>query len=95
MKLRRLVKMLAAMLDAGRIRQRREIRSVRGVLSMLRAKERTLQQRQAAAGNGEERDEISGKLDVLHAQRLKGVTRLQEIRSGLRAPGRSRGPRNE
>jgi hypothetical protein len=95
MKIQRWVKELRAWFDAGRVRRRQEMKSILGVLKKLRAKERSLREKWAATGDADKRGELSGKLDVLRAQRLKGVARLQEIRADLREQGRPQRTRTE
>jgi hypothetical protein len=87
MKIRRLLRILGPLLDPDRVRQRQEMRSIRAVLKKLRAKERNLQTRRLAAGEDMERQDLADKLDVVRAQRVKGVARLQELRAGLREKG--------
>jgi hypothetical protein len=89
MKIRSLLKILEPLLDSSRSKQRQEMKSIRAVLRKLRAKERGLQERRLAAGEGADRADLSDQLDVVHAQRTKGVARLREIRADLRREGPS------
>lgn len=68
------------------------IRAVRKVLKQLRIRERALLDLQRSVADDEQREEISGKLSVLHAQRAKGVSVLREFRAERRGASQRRAP---
>jgi DNA-directed RNA polymerase sigma subunit (sigma70/sigma32) len=92
MKIRDLLKILGPVLDPDGVKRRQEMKTIRAVLKKLKAKERDLLERRLAAGDGADREDLSDKLDVVRAQRVKGVVRLQELRAGLREKSPSQHP---
>jgi hypothetical protein len=84
MKTKTLLEKLANFLNKDRAAQREELEHIREVLKKLKKKEQKLREKLDADPNDEERAEIMGKLDVVHAQRIKGVERVKEIRDSRR-----------
>ena len=80
MKTKSLLARLRAFLDAEGAQQRQEIASIREVLKGLRKKQRKLQAKLAQDPEREDRAEIQAKLDVIYAQRRKGVKRVRALR---------------
>ncbi|ANB02923.1 hypothetical protein [Ectothiorhodospira sp. BSL-9] len=83
---KKLLAKLGKFLDADRASQRKEIQSIRKVLKKLKHKERDLREKLPKTPEGEERDDIAAKLEVIYAQRRKGVDRVKELR-GVHKPG--------
>lgn len=85
MKLKKLMARVSQFLDADSKTQMEEIKSIRKVLKELKSKERDLKEKIAdlAAKNSEERDELQIKLDVIYAQRKKGLDRVKELKKRL------------
>lgn len=82
MKLKKLLEKLSRFLDANSKTQQQEIKSIRKVLKELKAKEHKLQEK-LANHSGYEADEIEAlefKLDVIYAQRRKGIERVQALK---------------
>lgn len=87
---KKLLAKLGRFLDADRASQRKEIDSIRKVLKKLKHKERDLREKLPKAPAGEERDEIAAKLEVIYAQRRKGLDRVKELR-GVDKPEKAEG----
>jgi hypothetical protein len=85
MKTHKLLKKLAHFLSQDRSAQRQELKSIREILKKLKLKECHLRDKLELAADADERKEIEGKLEVVHAQRLKGLARVKEIREDQRA----------
>jgi hypothetical protein len=85
MKTKKLLARLRDLLDAEASEQRREIASIREVLKALKEKERKLQGKLEKRPDREDREEIEGKLQVIYAQRKKGVERVRELKGSGRA----------
>jgi hypothetical protein len=76
---------LGNFLNADKAAQLEELESIRRILRQLRAKERKLREDLAAESDPEEREERAAELEVVHAQRVKGMERVAELR-GERRP---------
>jgi predicted nucleic acid-binding Zn-ribbon protein len=76
---------LGDFLNADKAAQLEELESIRRILRQLRAKERKLREDLAAESDPEEREELSAELEVVRAQRVKGMERVAELR-GERRP---------
>lgn len=83
MKTRKLLARLADFLDADRSAQRDEIKSIRKVLKKLKEKERNLREKFDRETDPDQCAAIADKLDVVHAQRKKGLERVRAIRKGM------------
>jgi len=84
MKTKKLLAKLADFMNKDRVAQREELERTREVLKKLKKKEMQLREKLEADPDEEERRELTGKLDVVHAQRIKGVERVKEIRDSRR-----------
>ncbi|MCG5500075.1 hypothetical protein [Ectothiorhodospira lacustris] len=80
MKTKKLLARLAGFLNADQTAQRKELKSIRKVLKKLKAKERDLTTKLEETPPGDEYEEISQKLQVIYAQRRKGIERVREIK---------------
>jgi hypothetical protein len=80
MKTRTLLNRLARFLSADHAAQRAEMKSIREVLKKLKTKETHLREALEEVPDEDEREAILTKLDVVHAQRLKGLARVLELR---------------
>ncbi|SEP98727.1 hypothetical protein SAMN05421693_11336 [Ectothiorhodospira magna] len=80
MKTKRLLARLAGFLSADQTAQREELKSIRKVLKKLKAKERDLNARLEQTPPGDEYEEIAQKLQVIYAQRRKGVERVRALK---------------
>lgn len=62
-----------------------EIKALRGVLSNLKQKEIEFRRKQSLlTGDTIEQEELQLKLEVIHAQRRKGIERILKLRQELR-----------
>lgn len=86
MKTRKLLAKLAHFMDKDRNVQSEELATIREVLKKLKVKEHKLREKLEADPEEEVRKQLEGKLDVVHAQRIKGLERLKEIRDSRREP---------
>lgn len=84
MKIKKLMERLTRFLDADTKTQMEEIRSIRKVLKALKEKERKLRDKLERGVEGETAEELQIKLDVIYAQRRKGVERVQALRESLK-----------
>ncbi len=82
MKTRKLLERLADFLDADKAAQQAEIKSIRKVLKKLKEKERNLREKLNEETDPDQLGAIAAKLDVVHAQRRKGLERVRAIRKG-------------
>lgn len=80
MKTRKLLKKLAHFMERDRPTQSEELAKIREVLEKLKAKEHHLREKREATSDDDERGEVEDKLKVVHAQRIKGLERVREIR---------------
>lgn len=85
MKLKKLLARVSDFLDADSKTQVEEIKSIRKVLKELKSKERDLKAKQTrlSVKNLEDREELQIKLDVIYAQRKKGLDRVKELKKLL------------
>jgi hypothetical protein len=90
MKTKTLLGKLADFMNKDRVAQREELEHIREVLKKLKKKEQKLREKLEASADEEDRREIEGKLEVVHAQRTKGVERVKEIRDSRRGATTSR-----
>ncbi len=87
MKTKKLLAKLTDFMNKDQTTQREELEHIRKVLKKLKKKEQDLREELAAELDDDERRELEGKLDVVHAQRIKGVERVKEIRDRRRENG--------
>ena len=81
MKTRTLLEKLGHFLGEDKASQHQEMKSIREVLKKLKDKEKHLREELDKDLDSDERHEIQTKLDVVHAQRLKGLDRVKELRA--------------
>lgn len=80
MKLDKLLKKIDRFLAADDDTQRTERKEMRAQLKQMKEKERALRVRLEQCADSEERAELSTRLDVVYAQRKKGVARVKALR---------------
>ncbi len=82
MKAKKLLEKLSQFLDANNKTQQAEIKSIRKVLKELKAKEHKLQEKlvNRAAYEADEIEALEFKLNVIYAQRRKGIERVQALK---------------
>jgi len=82
MKAKKLLALLGQFLDADSKTQQEEIRSIRKVLKELKSKEHRLRAKLADKIHSDPEDAkaLQLKLDVIYAQRRKGVMRVYELK---------------
>jgi hypothetical protein len=78
----KLLERLRRFLDADQTSQRQELESILKVTKKLKTKSKELRIAMDELPPGEERDEISAKLEVIEAQRAKAVKLIKELRGG-------------
>ncbi|MFT4873075.1 hypothetical protein [Congregibacter sp.] len=86
MKAKKLLKRLSEFLDADEKTQYREVKSTKKVLKALKQKEASLKQELTFMGAAQEQAAVQTKLDVIYAQRKKGVGRVKQLKE-LERPG--------
>ncbi|TVQ67356.1 MAG: hypothetical protein EA373_12580 [Oceanospirillales bacterium] len=84
MKANKLLERVKQFLDADRNTQLDKIRSIRKVLKELKEKERNLRDKLEDEKDSEARESLQLRLDVIYAQRKKGVDRVQELKEALK-----------
>lgn len=80
MKLKKLLEKVEKFLSADRDTQAVERKSVRELLKKLKDKERSLRKQLDDSRDSEELDSLKTRLEVVHAQRKKGVERIRALR---------------
>ena len=91
MKTRLLLEKLGHFLGQDKVSQRQEMKSIREVLKKLKNKEKHLREELDKDLDHDERHEIQTKLRVVHAQRLKGLDRVKELRAEQSGNEKSKG----
>lgn len=81
MKAKKLLARLNAFMDADLRTQQEEMKSIRKVLKELKEKERKLQKKIEKPEAAEAREALQLQLDVIYAQRRKGLDRVREIKA--------------
>ncbi|WP_206057499.1 hypothetical protein [Nitrincola schmidtii] len=89
MKAKKLLERVKQFLDADRHTQLDKIRSIRKVLKELKEKERMLREQLEHEKDSETKESLQLRLDVIYAQRKKGVDRVQELKEGLKSKEQS------
>lgn len=84
MKASKLLERVRQFLDADRHSQLGKIKSIRKVLKELKQKERDLREELDQEKDPVAIENLQLKLDVIYAQRKKGVDRVQELKEGLK-----------
>lgn len=92
MKTKKLLAKLSEFMNQDQAEQREELENIRKVLKKLKKKERDLREQLAAEPDEDERRDLTTKLDVVHAQRSKGLERVKEIRDGRRDSAKQNAP---
>lgn len=85
MKTKNLLSRLTRFLDADTKTQQKEIKSIRELLKKLKQKERDLKEKLDKRPDREDADDIRIKLDVIYAQRLKGLDRVKLLKEECKA----------
>lgn len=80
MKTPKLIKKVRKYLEAGSRKQRKEAKCIKELLKKLKKKERTLQARLEKEKDQKKRRQIRKNLDIIYAQRKKGVAILKELK---------------
>jgi ADP-dependent phosphofructokinase/glucokinase len=80
MKSKKLLGRLSEFLNADEKTQKQEIKSARNVLKALKDKEKELKSRLEHSTDADETAALQTKLDVIYAQRSKGVELLKRLR---------------
>lgn len=94
MKANKLLERLTRFLDADSKTQLEEIKAIRKVLKELKEKERKLREKLEKNPKRDDVDELQIKLDVIYAQRRKGVDRVKALKEKLKAPMEKHTPEN-
>lgn len=79
MKTKHLLAKLNALVNTQASIQQEEIRSIKKLLKKLKQKERDLRKKLEHHKDEDERAEIATKIEVIYAQRMKGVERLRAL----------------
>lgn len=84
MKVKKLLERVKQFLDADRHTQLEKIRSIRKVLKELKQKERKLKDLLEKESDEDVCEAIQLRLDVIYAQRKKGIDRVLELKETLK-----------
>lgn len=84
MKAKKLLERVKQFLDADRHTQRNKIKSIRKVLKELKEKERNIREKLENEKDSIAKEALQLRLEVIYAQRKKGVDRVQELKEGLK-----------
>ena len=75
----KLLKQMKNYLDLGAKHRKKKADELKKVISKLRKKEKELIAESEKVGNGKKRDMLRKRIDILHAQRKKGLKALKKI----------------
>jgi hypothetical protein len=75
----KLLKQMKNYLDLGAKQRKRKADELKKVIKKLRKKEKDLIAESEKVGNGKKRDMLRKRIDILHAQRKKGLKALKKI----------------
>ncbi len=84
MKASKLMERVKQYLDSDKQTQIDKIKSIRKVLKELKQKERSLTEKLEMEQDASTKASLQLKLDVIYAQRKKGVDRVQELKEQLK-----------
>ncbi len=79
MKRKKLLKTLAALLDKEGRKQRKHRDGLEALLAKLKGKEIELEQKLRAEKDGRKQQRLSTELEIVRAQRTKGIETLQGL----------------
>lgn len=82
MKAKKLLERVMRFLDADTQTQLEQIKSIRKILKQLKEKERELQGELSHEQEPEAREALQNKLDVIYAQRRKGLDQIKHLKEG-------------
>jgi predicted ribosome quality control (RQC) complex YloA/Tae2 family protein len=85
MKVKKLLERLNDFLTADEKTQQQEIEGIRKVLKALKDKEKDIRRQLENSSDAEEADALQTKLDVIYAQRSKGVEHVKQLRGSEHA----------
>ncbi len=80
MKTPKLIKKAREYLDASRSKQRKEAKCIKELLKKLKKKEHALKDKLEKEKDPKKREHIEKNLQVIFAQRRKGITILKELK---------------
>lgn len=80
MKTLKLLKKTEEILSAKKSKQRKKIDSLKKLLDKLKKRKRKLKERLEATNDREHQARIRGELEVIQAQRRKGLKALKELK---------------
>ncbi|MES9937311.1 MAG: hypothetical protein ABW120_06960 [Sedimenticola sp.] len=80
MKTPKLIKRVNEYLDAGKNKQREQKDSIKDILKKLKKKERALKEKLGKEKNEKHRKKIQKDLDIIFAQRKKGLKALKKLK---------------
>jgi hypothetical protein len=75
----KLLKQLKNFLDLGAKHRKKKADELKKVIRKLRKKEKELIAESEKVGSGKKRDMLRKRIDILHAQRKKGLKALKKI----------------
>ncbi|WP_417580420.1 hypothetical protein [Nitrincola sp.] len=82
MKAKKLLERVRRFLDADTQTQLEQIKSTRSILKQLKEKERELQDELRHEQEPELQEALQNKLDVIYAQRKKGLDQIKRLKEG-------------
>lgn len=77
---KKLLKKLQDFFDADQREKERHLSDIKRILKKLKEKERKLQKDLKLCGAGEQCETLKQELDIIYAQRMKGVKIVKEIK---------------
>lgn len=80
MKAKKLLERVRHFLDADTQTQLEQIKSIRNILKQLKKKERELQDELSHEQESELQEALQNKLDVIYAQRKKGLDQIKHLK---------------
>lgn len=85
MKVKKMLSRLMDYFNADKHQQLVELKSIRKVLRKLKQKERELKSKFNEAKNAEQKEALQNKLDVIYAQRTKGMQVIRSLREQIKS----------
>lgn len=82
MKTPKMIKRVGDFLDAGKDKQQKQIKSIKEILRNLKKKQDSLKKKSKTEKDDKKRKRILKELDIIFAQRKKGINALKKLKKG-------------
>lgn len=82
MKTPKMIKQVGDFLDADKDKQQKQIKSIKEILRSLKKKQDSLKKKSKSEKDDKKRKHIRKNLDIIFAQRKKGINALKKLKTG-------------